>query len=200
MIAIVDYRLGNLGSIANMFGRIGAKAVITGDPAQIAQASKVVLPGVGAFDNGMSNLRELGLVDVLNRKVLDEGVPTLGICLGAQLMTRRSEEGCSPGLAWVDAETARFRPEAGRKVPHMGWCDIRLAKASPLFDGADAPRFYFVHSYHFDCRRPQDVLATAFYGYEFPAAFSAGNIVGVQFHPEKSHRFGLDVLKRFAAL
>jgi glutamine amidotransferase len=200
MIAVVDYRLGNLGSIANMFGRIGARAVVTGDPAEIARATKIVLPGVGAFDNGMSNLSELGLVDVLNHKVLDAGVPTLGICLGAQLMTRGSEEGSHAGLGWIEAVTVRFRPEAGRKVPHMGWCNVRFAKASPLFDSTDTPRFYFVHSYHFDCRRPQDVLATATYGYEFPAAFSRGNIVGMQFHPEKSHRFGLDVLKRFAAL
>ncbi len=203
MITIVDYGLGNLGSILNMLRKLGVPSELSGDPARIATATKLILPGVGAFDNGMENLARLGLVEPLNRRVRDEGVPILGICLGAQLMTRRSEEGRLPGLGWIEADTIRFfsrQPVAGMKVPHMGWNDLRVLKASPLFAPDTEQRFYFVHSYHFLCDDATDLLAAATYGYEFIAAFSRGNIHGVQFHPEKSHRFGMELLRRFAAL
>jgi len=203
MITIVDYGLGNLGSIANMLRKIGVVSESTSDPARIATAEKLILPGVGAFDNGMENLARLGLIEPLNQRVLRDKVPVLGICLGAQLLTRRSEEGKLPGLGWIEADTIRFfsrQPGAGLKVPHMGWNDLSLKKSSPLFADGSEQRFYFVHSFHFSCDQAEDPLAAATYGYEFTAAFSRGNVFGVQFHPEKSHKFGMEFLRRFAAL
>ncbi len=203
MITIVDYGLGNLGSISNMLRKIGARCEISGDPVHIGKAQKLILPGVGAFDNGMENLTRLGLVAPLSRRVQQDKVPILGICLGAQLLTRRSEEGKLPGLGWIDADTILFfsrQPVAGLKVPHMGWNDLIVKKPSALFEEGSEQRFYFVHSYHFLCDKPEDPLAAANYGYEFTAAFNRGNVFGVQFHPEKSHRYGMELLRRFAAL
>jgi glutamine amidotransferase len=203
MITIVDYGLGNLGSIVNMLRKVGVAAELTGDPNRISRAGKLILPGVGAFDNGMENLTRLGLLEPLNQRVRRDGVPVLGICLGAQLLTRRSEEGKLPGLGWIEADTIRFfsrQPAAGLKVPHMGWNDLIVKKDNPLLTAATEQRFYFVHSYHFKCDQAEDPLAGAVYGYEFTAAFSRGNVFGVQFHPEKSHKFGMELLRRFAAL
>lgn len=204
MLVIVDYGLGNLGSIANMLQKLGARAVVASDPRIVAQASKLILPGVGAFDNGMANLQKLGLIEALRQKVQEDKVPILGICLGAQLMTESSEEGSLSGLGWIEAATIRFfslQPVEGLKVPHMGWNEVTPQKECPLFNEMDRPaRFYFVHSYHFVCRDAADVLATTFYGYEFASAFSRGNVFGVQFHPEKSHKFGMRLLKNFACL
>ncbi|HWB07126.1 MAG TPA: imidazole glycerol phosphate synthase subunit HisH [Verrucomicrobiales bacterium] len=203
MITIVDYGLGNLGSIVNMLRKLGIKCCLTGDPDKVAAAEKLILPGVGAFDNGMENLQRLGLIEILNARVLHDKVPVLGICLGAQLMTRRSEEGQLPGLGWVAADTIRFCSRQAMpdlKVPHMGWTDLSVPGETPLLEKNDEQRFYFVHSYHFLCDRAQDVIAVAHYGYGFTAAFCRGNIFGVQFHPEKSHRFGMALFKRFAAL
>jgi glutamine amidotransferase len=203
MIVVVDYGMGNLGSIVNMFKKIGVPVEVSADPDVVVGASKLVLPGVGAFDAGMSQIEARGLRPVLARKVLDERVPILGICLGTQLMTKSSEEGTSQGLGWIDAETVRFRfpNEAGLRVPHMGWNEIQRAKNSLLLSDLDASaRFYFVHSYHLVCQEKTDVLMTAAYGYEFVAAVERGNIAGVQFHPEKSHRFGLQLLRNFTHL
>ncbi len=204
MMVVIDYGLGNLGSIANMLQKIGAKAVVTSDPQLILDARKLILPGVGAFDNGMANLEKLALVEVLQRKVRVEKVPVLGICLGAQLMTRSSEEGRKPGLGWLEADTIRFfsrQSAPSFKVPHMGWSEVVGRKPTELFRDMESPaRFYFVHSYHFLCEHADDVLTTTFYGYEFPSAFERGNIFGVQFHPEKSHKFGMRLLQNFAAL
>jgi glutamine amidotransferase len=201
MITIVDYGLGNLGSIQNMLRKLGHESELTSDPARVATAGALILPGVGAFDLGMRNLRDLGLLEPLVRRVRVDHVPVLGICLGAQLMTRRSEEGQEPGLGWIEADTVRFNgPEvADLPVPSMGWSPVRLGTAHCLFDGAAAEtRFYFVHSYHFRCDNPADVIAWSSYGYEFAAAFAKDNVMGVQFHPEKSHRFGMQLLDRFA--
>lgn len=202
MMVIVNYGMGNLGSIANMCKRIGVAASISEDPAAILAAEKLVLPGVGAFDEGMGNLEQRGLVPVLNRKVLEQKTPVLGICLGMQLMTEGSEEGARAGLAWIPACTVRFRLNGnGLKVPHMGWNLVRANASSILFrDVPTPPRFYFVHSYHVDCASPTYVAATVTHGYDFPAAFEYGHIYGVQFHPEKSHRYGMALLKRFAEL
>lgn len=204
MIVIVDYGMGNLGSIVNMLKKIGAPAVLTSDPAKIEQADGLILPGVGAFDNGMQNLGERGLIPVLNAMVLGKKTPILGLCLGMQLFTRRSEEGILPGLGWIDAETVRFRfdaADAQLKVPHMGWNTIESCQAHPLFNdlGAD-PRFYFVHSYHVVCADPQNVLALAHYGLDLVAMIVKDNILGAQFHPEKSHKFGMTLFRNFAAL
>lgn len=202
MITIVDYGMGNLGSIKNMLKRVGASAVITGLPDEIAKAEKLILPGVGSFDNGIQNLRQLGLIPVLVQKVLEEKTPILGICLGMQLMTRGSEEGDLPGLGWIDADTRRFNFGVGLhslKVPHMGWNSVRPAKPSEIFlDMYSEPRFYFVHSYHVVCYHREDVLSWTTYGYEFVSALERGNIVGVQFHPEKSHKYGMKILSDFA--
>ena len=206
MIAIVDYGVGNVGSIANMIKKAGGRSEVTADPARLAAADGLILPGVGAFDHGMRKLRERGLVDVLNEHALDRRVPTLGICLGMQLLGQGSEEGKEAGLGWIDGGAVRFDPARSRegagelKVPHMGWNHVAFQPAvgDPLLD--DRPRFYFVHSYHMVLRDPGQRWGTTRYGYEFCSAVRAGNILGVQFHPEKSHRFGLALLRSFLRL
>jgi len=201
MIVIIDYGMGNVGSISNMFYRIGVTARISGDPHDIAAADKLVLPGVGAFDQGMRNLAERGLVDLLRHRVLEEGCPVLGICLGMQLLSESSEEGELPGLGWVPARTVRLAFDAGLglKIPHMGWNNVQHRPGAPLFSGYDeTPRFYFVHSYHVRCRDEADVAGKVHYGLDIHAAISHGHIHGVQFHPEKSHAFGMRLLENFA--
>jgi imidazole glycerol-phosphate synthase subunit HisH len=204
MMVIIDYGMGNVGSIANMLKKIGAKAVVASDVSRIENARGLILPGVGAFDSGMRNLRDSGLIDVLTRKVTLEKVPVLGICLGMQLMTRSSEEGTSAGLGWIDAETVRFRFGAEDKtlrIPHMGWNTVLPVSESTLFDNTgDEQRFYFVHSYHVVCDDEADVAAKTHYGYDFVSALQKENIMGVQFHPEKSHRFGMKLLMNFAGI
>ncbi len=200
MVTIIDYKTGNLGSIQNMLKKIGETSVITSRKEEIADASKLILPGVGAFDTGMKNLKDLDLIDILNRKVLEDKIPVLGICLGFQLLSNRSEEGILPGLGWINAETLRFkfRNTSEYKIPHIGWNFISIKKESRLFDGMypDA-RFYFVHSYFLSISDPNDILASTVYESEFCSAVEKGNIAGVQFHPEKSHKFGMRLLKNF---
>ncbi|HYG18514.1 MAG TPA: imidazole glycerol phosphate synthase subunit HisH [Ohtaekwangia sp.] len=200
MIAIVDYEAGNIGSIKNMLHKLGAAAEITGDPERIRLASKIILPGVGSFDYGVTRLRESGVIDVLNERKL-AGTPVLGICLGAQLMCHRSEEGKLPGLSWINGEVVRFPQMVGNtrySVPHIGWDDVMPVKPSRLFgDMPGLARFYFVHSYYISCATAEDILAKNTYGVPFDAAFEKENIAGVQFHPEKSHKFGSILLKNF---
>jgi len=201
MITIVDYGLGNLGSIKNMLKKIGADSVITSDPEVIAKADKLILPGVGSFDNGMKNLKELGLIDLLNKKVLEDKVPVLGICLGMQLITKKSEEGIEPGLGWLDAEAIRFRVDPGERkfsIPHMGWEYVHPQKESRLMkDMYEDPKYYFVHSYYIRCNDPQDTLLSTHYAHDYVSGFEKGNILGVQFHPEKSHKYGMKLFKNF---
>jgi glutamine amidotransferase len=205
MLVIVDYGMGNVGSISNMFKRFNVEVCSSSDPLVIARATRLILPGVGSFDRGMDNISRLGLRQVLDRKVLVERVPVLGICLGMQLMGRESEEGKAKGLGWVEARSKRFQPRLveGRgvvKVPHMGWNYVESVRDHPLVKSfGEPPRFYFVHSYHLVCERQEDVLLRTSYGGElFVSAFARENIVGVQFHPEKSHRFGMKLLKDFS--
>lgn len=201
MIAIVDYGLGNLGSIANMLKVIGEKSVITSDPVEIQNADKLILPGVGAFDAGMTQLSQRGLVSVLQEETLQKKKPILGICLGMQLLGRKSEEGTQPGLGLIPFENIRFRidPSSGLKVPHMGWDIVHFRKENPLLDNIEGTqRYYFVHSYHAVCDSEANSLMTCDYGYEFTAAVVKDNILGVQFHPEKSHNFGMKLLDNFA--
>ena len=202
MITIVDYGIGNVGSILNMLRRIGAPARLAAGEGDIRSAGKLILPGVGAFDPGMRQLHESGLVDALRTRVLGDGVPVLGICLGMQLLTRGSSEGSLPGLGWVAGSTVRFNPPAEGerlKVPRMGWNRAEPAAGSVLFRGLEAePRFYFVHSYHVEVDDPAQVAAVTRYGVAFPSAVECGHVMGVQFHPEKSHRYGMALLRNFA--
>jgi glutamine amidotransferase len=203
VIVVVDYKMGNVGSVLNMLKKIGTQAVLSSSPDVVASADKVILPGVGAFDTGMRNIEALGLRPVLDRKVMELGTPVLGICLGMQLLTERSEEGALPGLGWIRGETVRFRfdgSDSRLKVPHMGWNEVRVLRGDGIFRGlADEQdtAFYFVHSFHVVCREPTDVLARTHHGYEFDAAVQRGNVIGTQFHPEKSHRFGMKLLRNF---
>ncbi len=204
MIVIVDYGMGNLGSIKNMLKKTGNPAVISNQPAEINQAEKLILPGVGAFDKSMENLKNLGLLEVLNRKVLEEKTPILGICLGMQIMTKKSEEGQLPGLGWIDAEIKRFKfdgPLSHLKIPHMGWNTLAIKKEHPLMTGLYSEnRFYFVHSYYLSPGNDGIVLAESVHGNRFVSAVAAGNILGVQFHPEKSHKFGMTLLSNYIAI
>ena len=204
MIAIVDYGMGNAGSIQNMLLRLGHMSVITYDAEKIQQAEKLILPGVGSFEQAIRNLDERGLRSVLNRRVIEERVPILGICLGMQLFSKGSEEGEEvAGLGWFEAYTRRFDFSAlNRKLrlPHMGWNTLQVTNPHYIVDGmVDDARFYFVHTYHVECEHPSDVVATAGYGHSFTAIVARDNIVGTQFHPEKSHRFGLALMRRFAS-
>jgi glutamine amidotransferase len=201
MITIVDYKVGNLGSIKNMLRKIGEQSIITSDPEEVKSANKIILPGVGAFDNGIKNLKNLDLWKILNQKVLEEKTPILGICLGAQIMTRGSEEGQEKGFGWVDADTVKFVLDKNSKlkIPSMGWNFVEILKSSKLFDPRRDvnPRFYFVHSYHFQFNSDIEVLTNSIYSYKFVSGFEKDNIVGVQFHPEKSHKYGMQLLKNF---
>jgi glutamine amidotransferase len=201
VLTIVDYGMGNLGSVRNMFKRIGAQAVITGDVEKIASATKLVLPGVGAFDSAMTRINQPELRRVLDRKALEERIPILGLCLGMQLLTRSSEEGTLPGLGWIAATTKRIPPQPGLKVPHMGWNVVTPTRESALTAGLPSEsRFYFVHSYCVHADDPADSILTAVHGIQFDAGVQRDNVFGVQFHPEKSHKFGMKLLANFAAI
>ncbi len=199
MILVIDYKMGNIGSIMNMLRKIGVNAVFTSDTEEIKKADKLILPGVGSFDTGMNNLKKMGLVSFLNKKVLEEKTPILGICLGMQLFAERSEEGESDGLGWIDGEVKRFNfKENNLKIPHMGWNLVIPQKEDVLFSNMPKEsRFYFVHSYHFVCENEDNILAKTNYGYDFPSIVKKENIIGVQFHPEKSHKYGMKLLENF---
>ena len=202
MITIVNYGMGNLGSMLNMFKRIGVRATIESDPNVIRLAEKIVLPGVGAFDSAMTSINRVpGLREVLNNKALVECTPILGVCLGMQLLTRSSEEGNLPGLGWIPGSTLRFPKRIDLKVPHMGWNVALPSTPSQLTAQLDdEPRYYFVHSYRVHVDDPAHSLMKTHYYIDFDSAIGRDNIYGVQFHPEKSHRFGMQILKNFAEL
>ena len=200
MITIINYGLGNLNSVLNMVNKLGEKAIIQSDPHKIYKAEKIILPGVGSFDHGMSNLKDNNWIGALNEAVLERQVPILGICLGMQLMCNSSEEGNLSGLGWIEGEVKRIQQSIDKdlKIPHMGWNTVNIVKPNLLLDSIfGEQRFYFVHSYHAVCKNNQDILATSYHGHEITAAFCKGNIYGVQFHPEKSHRFGMALIKKF---
>jgi imidazole glycerol-phosphate synthase subunit HisH len=198
-IIIVDYGMGNLRSVMNKINLAGYEAEITSSVDKIKEATKLILPGVGHFLNGMKNLRERNLVDILNEKVVRDKIPIFGICLGMQLFTRFSEEGNAEGLSWLDAQTVKFKlNDIQHKVPHIGWNTIEKKQNRPLLKDTDLQAlYYFVHSYHVVCNDPDDILATTIYGYEFTSAVQRGNIFGTQFHPEKSHEWGENILSNF---
>jgi glutamine amidotransferase len=196
MITIVDYGMGNLGSVLNMFKKIGVEAQISADLEKIGRASKILLPGVGSFDAAMQKINATGLLELLNHKAVVEKVPVLGICLGMQLLTEGSEEGNLPGLGWI-----KGRIPLENKVPHMGWNTINIAQNNKLTEGySEEPRFYFVHSYFVKAEDPSNSLMKTTYGLEFDSAIVKDNIFGAQFHPEKSHKFGMKLFENFAKI
>jgi imidazole glycerol-phosphate synthase subunit HisH len=200
-IVIVDYGVGNLRSIQNMLKKGGATAVISNNVKDIVTASKLLFPGMGHFDNCMQRFRSSGLQSFIEKKIFEEKVPVLGICVGLQMFMESSEEGDEPGLGWVSGKTIRFKQEAmdtSLKIPHMGWREVYNNKATGLWDGLETPRFYFAHSYYVAPTEASDILLTAKYGYEYTVGVEKNNILGVQFHPEKSHRFGMQLLRNFA--
>lgn len=202
LITIVDYGVGNLTSIQNMFKKAGVNSIISNDKIEIEKADKILLPGMGAFDNCMIKFDQSGLRQLIETRVLKDKVPVLGICVGLQMLMESSEEGVKPGLGWINGKTVAFdkglMPET-HKVPNMGWLEIKKKKESKLLENLDDARFYFAHSYHVMLNDCDDDLITADYGYEFTVGIEKDNILGVQFHPEKSHRFGMQLLKNFAA-
>jgi imidazole glycerol-phosphate synthase subunit HisH len=199
MIAIVDYGLSNLKSVAAAVEKVGFEGVVTGNPDELKKAEKLILPGVGAFGDGIHNLRERGLVDVLTRLVVEEKKPILGICLGAQLLCRDSFEfGHHEGLGWIDASVVRLEPRDDLRVPHVGWNAVKKTGESALFeDVPDETLFYFVHSYRIRCNNPANSVGECRYGIPFTAILQQGNIYATQFHPEKSQMFGLKLLQNY---
>lgn len=202
MVTLIDYGVGNLGSIQNMFKRLGVACIITSDVKTIEAASKILLPGVGAFDAAMRKLESTGLTDILIRKA-KSGIPFLGICLGAQLLTKSSEEGLCSGLGLLEAACIKFEIDNQLwKVPHMGWSEVEIIKEHPVLDFSilkdEFPRFYFAHSYHFKTKDKIIEAGQTEYGYYFPSILTKDNILAVQFHPEKSHKFGMKLLENFS--
>ncbi|MBA6109360.1 imidazole glycerol phosphate synthase subunit HisH [Pseudomonas asiatica] len=201
MIIVVDYGVGNIASVLNMLKKVGVKARSSNVAADIEQADKIILPGVGAFDAGMRTLRASGLVDVLNEQVLGARKPVMGICLGSQMLGCRSEEGTEAGLGWIDMDIVRFEKRDGRKVPHMGWNYVTPCGEHPILAGMSGEsRYYFVHSYYMLPKSVDDTLLMANYGQEFAAGVMKDNIFGFQFHPEKSHKFGMQLFRNFVSL
>jgi len=203
MIGVIDIGISNIGSVLNMFKYVGHEAKSVSNASELEACSKIVLPGVGSFDKGMAKLLDSDLVETLNKRVLEEKIPVMGICLGMQLMCLSSEEGKSPGLGWVDATVRDFRKSETppKKTPHMGWNHVEVKKSMKLTaDFTSETRFYFVHSYYVDCTNSSDALLTTKYGNDFVSAFQVNNIIGIQFHPEKSHVFGAAIFEKFGSM
>jgi glutamine amidotransferase len=200
MITIIDYDIGNISAVANMLQRLGVPCNITSRSEDVENAERIILPGNGSFDACMRNLRSSGLIPVLEQKVLKDRVPLLGICVGAQMLGFSSEEGSEQGLGWIDMRVKRFPVMPGLRVPHMGWNQVQsVAKNHPLTrEMEEEARFYFVHSYYMEPADPAEALMHTNYGIDFAACVSRANITGVQFHPEKSHRYGKQLLSTFA--
>jgi len=200
---VVDYGMGNLDSVVRAIEEVGHTALRTDDPRDLCEGTHIILPGVGAFGDAMANLREGGWEEALNEQVLEVGIPTLGVCLGMQLLaTTGFEGGEHKGLGWIDAEIVPIEPEErSLRVPHVGWNNVWPTRESPLFEGIDPGRdFYFVHSFHMVCSDAADVLATTPYGTDLTSVVHHGNVYGAQFHPEKSQKVGFKLLSNFLAL
>jgi glutamine amidotransferase len=198
MIQIVDYGMGNIGSIANMLKRIGEECRLVKNPRELKKGEKIILPGVGAFDNAMRRLNEFGFSQAIVQQI-HWGTPLLGICLGMQLLGTKSSEGQLPGLNLIPGNIIRFEREAGFKIPHMGWNKVHF-KQSSLYEGLEGNKFYFVHSYHFVPEKEEYILGETNYGIKFVSSVNNANVYGVQFHPEKSHKYGMQLLKNFCAI
>jgi len=199
-IIIIDYGMGNLGSLANMLKKIQIPVKISSEIADIESAEKLILPGVGSFDHGMQKLHKQNLIEILNKKVMKDRIPILGICLGMQLFTKTSQEGNQKGLGWLDAKTVKFtfNKDSSLKIPHMGWETLTVKKSHFLFNNVKTDAmYYFVHSFHLICNQETDIISTSHYGYDFVSSISKDNIIGVQFHPEKSHKYGMKLLENY---
>ena len=203
MITIINYGMGNLGSINNMFKKIGVKSIITSDIDEIKKSKKIVLPGVGSFDVAMEKINNLGIRKVLDKKVLIDKTPILGICLGMQLLTNSSEEGVKSGLGWINGKAINFKNKIDKKlkIPHMGWNSVKIVNKSPFVnDCSDMDRYYFVHSYFVKVKNNSNSLMKTNYGIDFDSAIVKNNIYGTQFHPEKSHKYGIKLFKNFSKI
>lgn len=203
MIGIIDYGLGNVKAFANVYKKLNISNRIVRYPQDLDKVSKIILPGVGAFDHAMHKLQQSGMKQILTERVLDHKVPVLGICVGMQILARSSEEGNASGLGWVNAKVKRFcpEPESDMQIPHMGWNDIRLMRENAiLHDLEQDSRFYFLHSFYFEVDHNEDMIAATDYYGEFASVVNKGNVFGVQFHPEKSHQWGIKLLKNFVDL
>ncbi len=202
MISVLDYGIGNVKSVTRMIEKVGGSTETVSTPESLLNVEKLIIPGVGSFDSGMKKLISGNFIPALNKIALERGIPVLGICLGMQLMCQSSEEGVMPGLSWIDASVERF-PETsstGLRIPHMGWNTLKVLRPNALLPfNSKELRFYFVHSFRVNCHNSSDSIATTDYGINFIAAFQKGNLFGAQFHPEKSHRFGMDLIRRFMA-
>ncbi|RUO37048.1 imidazole glycerol phosphate synthase subunit HisH [Aliidiomarina taiwanensis] len=204
MITIVDYGSGNIQAIKNIYKKLNIQCVVAKEPESILAAKKLILPGVGAFDETMAMLRNTGLQKALNTAVLEQDTPIIGICVGMQIMAKSSDEGVLPGLGWIDAEVKQIDTSlliSKPMLPHMGWNSIHCTQENPLFNNISIDKgFYFLHSYYFSCSASQDSIATVNYGKDFSCVVNHRNIYGVQFHPEKSHDNGVTLFKNFSEL
>ena len=202
MITVIDYGMGNLGSVINMLKKIGVASKITTDLEEIKTATKLLLPGVGSFDKAMQRINDSGIKEILDYKVLKEETPVLGICLGMQLLTNNSEEGIEKGLGYINASTKKFSfQEKKMKVPHMGWNLVEKSTSSLLTTNfEEESRFYFVHSYYVEVENQENSILKTEYGLEFDSAIQHKNVYGAQFHPEKSHKFGMRLFENFSKI
>jgi glutamine amidotransferase len=204
MIALVDYGLGNISAFANVYKRMNIPVVIAKNAEQLLDADKIILPGVGSFDFAMQRLNQSGIRETLDELVLIKKVPVMGICVGMQMLAVSSEEGKLPGLGWIDGEVKKFDPLTFHQeacIPHMGWNDVKSVVKMQLFENLEQnARFYFLHSFYFHCNRSENIIATTDYGIQFASAICSDNIFGVQFHPEKSHQWGIQLLKNFSKI
>jgi glutamine amidotransferase len=203
MITVLNYGLGNVAAFVNIYKRLNLSVEVAATATQLANAERIILPGVGAFDWAMTRLNESGMRACLDDLVMLKKKPVLGVCVGMQMMAKKSDEGKLPGLGWIDAEVKRFDEAAFRQqthLPHMGWNDVKPLSGDCLFNGLHSPRFYFLHSYYFAAVNPDDVLGVTDYNGNFTSVARHANVFGTQFHPEKSHKWGITLLKNFAEL
>ena len=202
MITIIDYGVGNINAFLNIYKQLNIPAKTATTVEDLENAEKLILPGVGHFDYAMQRFNDSGMKDKVNELVLEKNIPVVGVCVGMQMMAKSSDEGTLPGLGWIDAKVHKFdasQISAKLPLPHMGWNDIEIVKDSPLLQNLEEhPRYYFLHSYYFECDNPDDAIARTDYGINFTCAVNYKNRYGAQFHPEKSHHFGVQLLKNFA--